>query len=212
MKHVGTTPWLQAVKRWGLWLWALVALAGGASLMATHTYALPHPDARDPRVQRALAQSLRPEERGHFVMLHVLYSRCRCSQRILDHLFSRGASTDAAERIVLVGAHADYERRARAAGYSLEVLEPEQLLARYALSAAPALLVATPDGTLAYLGGYSERKQGLELREREIFESVRDGSRARELPLFGCAVSQALKDRIDPLGLRSASWGKNDVP
>lgn len=199
-------------QRMALWTWALTAVGVLTSLMATHSYALPRPAAEDPRVQRAVFASLLPAERGRFVLFHVLYSRCRCSQRILEHLFERGASLGAAERIVLVGAHAEYERRARAAGYSVETLRPEQLQSRYALSAAPALLVATPSGSIGYLGGYSERKQGLELRDREIFESVRGGSRARELPLFGCAVSQALKDRIDPLGLRSVSWGNSDDP
>jgi hypothetical protein len=159
---------------------------------------------------RALAANMEPHERGRWRMVHVMYSRCRCSQRILSHLFARGAMADAAERLVLVGAHAAYERRAHDAGFLVQVLTPTELGARWSMVAAPALLIAAPDGAVAYLGGYSERKQGLELRDRELLASARAGQRRAELPLFGCAVSKVLRERVDPFALKSPFWERSD--
>lgn len=203
--------WLRRLGHCALALWAVVALVVIATLMATHTYALPHPSSVDPAISKALLANATSRERGQWRMVHVLYSRCRCSRRILDHLFTRGALGDTPERVVLVGEHAEFERRAREAGFEVDVLTPEQLAARWALVAAPALLIAAPDGSVAYLGGYTDRKQGLAMRDLELLETARTGARAEELPLFGCAVSQALRDRLDPLGLKSTFWEKLDV-
>jgi hypothetical protein len=189
---------LRRVSAYAFWLWAVVCLFLVASLMVTHTYALPAPAPQD----------LKVDAHGRWLVLHVLYSRCRCSQRILEHLFARKALPDAAERLVLVGADEGLERRARAAGFTVEVLTPEQLPQRYVLSAVPALAVISPESRVAYLGGYTERKQGPEIEDLKIYERVRAGTRMDALPLFGCAVSEALRDRLDPLSVRSLLLGE----
>jgi hypothetical protein len=120
---------------------------------------------------------------------------------VLASLFSRGVHTTVRERIVLVGAHAAYESAAHKAGFTVEVIEPEQLKARYRLEAAPVFVVADPRGEVRYVGGYSERKQGLALHDVEILAALTGGQGVRELPLFGCAVSRALQRLMDPLRL-----------
>jgi hypothetical protein len=192
---------LRRLSSYAFWLWALLSLLVVASLMVTHTYALPTPAPS--------ALEVEPDAQARWQMLHVLYSRCRCSQRILAHLFARKAQPGVAERIVLVGASESLERQAHDAGYLVEVLTPEQLHERYALSAVPSFVVVAPDGRVAYLGGYTERKQGLEVEDLHIYERVRAGTRTSALPLFGCAVSEALRDQLDPLSLRSWVLGES---
>jgi hypothetical protein len=190
---------LRRLSSYAFWLWAVLSLSLVASLMVTHSYALPVPVPQQLKVER--------DAQGRWLLLHVLYARCRCSQRVLDHLFARRALPDAAERIVLVGTHDELAQRGRAAGFSVEAVTPEQLVERYALSAVPALAVVAPSGRVEYLGGYTERKQGPELEDLHIYERVRAGTRMGALPLFGCAVSETLRSQLDPLSLRSLLLG-----
>jgi hypothetical protein len=190
---------LRRLSSYAFWLWAMLSLALVASLMVTHTYALPTPAAQDLKVER--------DSQGRWLLLHVLYGRCRCSQRIVEHLIARGALPDTAERIVLIGADPDLERRARSAGFAVEPLPAEELPRRYALSAVPAFAVVAPSGRAEYVGGDTERKQGPKIEDLRIYERVRAGTQMGALPLFGCAVSEALRGQLDPLSLRSLMLG-----
>jgi hypothetical protein len=185
------------------WVWAVGVFVLAGSLALAHDYALPKPLRDEQGVRAAVAQSRRADEQGRWLALHVLYSRCRCSERTLAHLFARGPRTDVSERIVLVGAHASFEQQARAAGFVVEVIAPEQLQTRYQVEAAPLFIVADPEGSLRYVGGYTERKQSLAQRDVVILDALRQGGFARELPLFGCAVSRRLQALFDPFGLKS---------
>jgi hypothetical protein len=193
--------------RWAFWFWACLSFVMATLLMVAHTYALPKPATSDPELRAAVAATRNVADGRRFRALHVLYSRCRCSQRILSHLSERGAMASVSERVVLVGENADYERAARAAGFQVDVITPEQLVARYGVTAAPLFLVAGPDDELRYVGGYSERKQGLDLRDVAILKALVAGESSTELPLFGCAVSDSLKKLLDPLGLKDSSEG-----
>jgi hypothetical protein len=188
--------------QWTFWIWACVSFAGAATLMVAHTYALPKPATDDVQLRTAVAATRSPGERGSWRALHVLYTRCRCSQRILSALFARGPLPGVGERVVLIGEPLDYERAARTAGFDVEVLTPEQLVARYGAHAAPLFVVADPEDQLRYVGGYTERKQGLAMRDVAILAALTSGRDAAELPLFGCAVSSSLRRMLDPLGLR----------
>jgi hypothetical protein len=199
-----------AAVRSAFWLWASAALASAATLMAAHSYALPRPATDNLALQRSVAATRAPSARGRWRTLHVLYSACRCSQRVLTHLSARGALPDVDERLVLVGAHAGYEQAARDAGFAVEVLAPAQLPTRYGLSAAPAFVVADPHDQLRYVGGYTERKQGLALRDLALLAALRAGRASPELPLFGCAVSRSLQALLDPLGLMTKGLEGND--
>jgi hypothetical protein len=191
------------VANWAFCAWALASFVVVASLMLSHAAEVPRPATDQPELRAAIARSRTREEHGHWLALHVVYARCRCSQGVLSQLFARGPHAAVRERIVLVGAHAEYEKAARTAGFAVEVLEPHQLKARYRLEAAPVFVVADPSGDVRYLGGYSERKQGLVLRDLEILTALTGGQGVRELPLFGCAVSRALQRLFDPLRLKA---------
>lgn len=176
--------------------------------MVAHTYALPRPATDDVQLRAAVAATRSPADRGSWRALHFLYTQCRCSQRILSTLFARHPLAGVSERVVLIGAHPEYERAARAAGFDVEVLMPEQLVLRYGAHAAPLFVVADPEDRLRYVGGYSERKQGLDMRDVAILSALTGGRDADELPLFGCAVSSSLRSLLDPLGLRPKPEGE----
>lgn len=208
-QHAGGKLSLRSlVARWTFWSWVCVSFVGAATLMVAHTYALPKPSTDDMQLQAAVAATRSPGAQASWRALHVLYTRCRCSQRILSGLFARRPLPQVSERIVLVGEHAEYERAARRAGFEVDVLTPEQLVARYGAHAAPLFVVADPDDRLRYVGGYTERKQGLATRDVAILTALTAGSDAAELPLFGCAVSSSLRNLLDPLGLRARLDGE----
>lgn len=184
------------------WAWALSSLMVAGSLALAHDYALPMPPRDAPLVRAAVAGSRSAAEQRQWLALHVLYTRCKCSERTLAHLFARGPLAGMKERVVLVGAHPEFERKARAAGFAVEVVKPAELELRYHVQGAPLMLVSDPEGELRYLGGYTETKQAYALHDVEIITALRRGDAPRELPLLGCAVSRSLQALFDPLGLK----------
>lgn len=186
------------------WLWGTVAFAVTGSLASAHLYTLPHPEASSPTLNAALAAQRSPDEAGHFAMTHVMYAECRCSQRIIDHLEARRARSDIRESVVLVGRDDALAQRLNHAGYRLENVSPIELKKKYDIEAAPVLIITNGRGEIAYMGGYTERKQGLDIRDTALLEALMHGGDTRELPLLGCAVSKALQRVVDPFALKYA--------
>lgn len=184
------------------WAWAPVALAIGTTLMATHWRTLPMPAADDARLLGALAQLREDDEAERWLVVHVLYAACRCSRNVVDHLVDAPRPVGLAERILLVGATPELDAKLASSPIPVVRVRPEELAERYAIEAAPLLLVVDPAGTLRYRGGYSERKQAEALQDVAIIESLRGDGEVAALPLFGCAVSDELRRMLDPLGLR----------
>lgn len=184
-------------------VWAGLLLVIGGTLTAGHWVTLPTPSAADPALEAAVAAQRRPEEAGRWLALHVLYAECRCSQRIVETVLSTERPAGISERVLLIGEDPALAARIQAAGFGFEALTAEALSERYAITAAPLLVVADPSGEVRYSGGYSDRKQGPVTRDREIIASAMgsDGVLAA-LPLFGCAVSQSLQEALDPLGIK----------
>ena len=130
---------------------------------------------------------------------------CRCSGRVVEHLLGREPGGAVAEAVVLVSEGPDEPRRAaalRTAGYGVEVLSAAGVEARYGVEAAPLLVVADPSGVVRYAGGYTDRKQSLVLRDREVMASLLAGRTPARLPTYGCAVSARLRRDLSPWPLR----------
>lgn len=190
-----------------LWLWAAVAFVVTGSLASAHEYTLPHPERTDRVLRSALAAQRTADEVGLFGVTHVMYAACRCSQGIIDHLEARGARKDVAEHVVLVGHDDALAARIERAGFRLDQIEPKELKRKYGLAAAPMLIVADAKGDVAYVGGYTQHKQGLDIRDNALIDQLIAGKSADELPLLGCAVSRALQRLIDPFGLKYLGEG-----
>ena len=184
-------------------LWVPAVLVPGSYLLGRHVLTMPKPAAADPALAAAIRALRTPDEPSRWLALHVLYSECGCSQRVLSNLLLRSAAREARERIIYIGTDdGRTETKARALGYEFEWITREDLAQRYHLEAAPVLVVADEVGDVRYVGGYTDRKQGNVVRDRDIIANLVQGRKVETLPTFGCAVSKNLKSAVDPLGLR----------
>jgi hypothetical protein len=179
-----------------LGIWFVVMGAVAASLLARHVVPLPPP------ADTVSLSSLRSvDDTGRWIAVHVLYSECVCSRRIIEHLTRSARPTDVVEYVVLVGARTDLTSALRTRGFRVLEVTPDELSTRFGIEAVPLLVVLGPDDTTRYSGGYAERKQGPELRDLHIIARARAGYDDEGLPLFGCAVGRALRQTINPLRL-----------
>lgn len=183
-------------------LWAPALLVPGSLLMASHVLTLPEPNAVDPVMVASVARARPAEAAAGFFAVHVLLGRCNCSKRILQHIGARGPRRDLRERVLLVEPTPEGLAMAVDAGFDTESLTREQLGERYHIEAAPLMVVADPAGAIVYVGGYTRRKQSLDVRDTEITSRLLAGERVEPLPLYGCAVAKSLEKQLDPLGIR----------
>jgi hypothetical protein len=196
--------WARGGIRIARWLPLAIWFAGVTVLMSalafSHWFSLPHPGKRDTRLAAGISELLR-DSRG-WAAIHVLYTDCQCSQRIIDHLVESDRPAGLHEVVVLVGSNAEMERRLRTKGYAIVAVEPEVLYKRFGIEGAPLFVFVDSEHVVRYIGGYTERQQGPDIRDLFIMRDVRAGVAISDLPLFGCAVSQRLKELADPLAIK----------
>jgi hypothetical protein len=186
-----------------LGLWAVGGVLLGGVLLLQHMVALPVPDTGDARLRAQMAQVFPAD--GRWRAMHVLYRSCPCSQRTIAHLTKppRPAALD--ELVLMIdddGAAGAEDEPLRRRGFRVQVVTPAALGERFDLRAAPVLVVARPDGALAYVGGYNRHKQSGAYEDREIIAALRQEHTPETLPVFGCSTNEQLAKRLDPLGLR----------
>lgn len=163
-------------------------------MLAKHVVALPAPVANE-RLSRAMAE-LRREGRPGWLAVHVMYAECRCSQRIVSHLLSTSRPAGWQEVVLWVGEAAPDP--ALAARFDVRRLDPAQL-GRLGVESAPLLVVLDPRDQAAYVGGYTERKQGPDIRDLRLMAAAERAGNLSSLPVFGCAVSERLKRALAAL-------------
>ncbi len=188
-------------------VWALLLTFLCASLMVSHWVSLPAPQVGS-TLQAISADndrmvSSRLVTTNSFQVSHFLYVDCPCSRRVLDYLAERSPLATASERIVFI---CDDDQKALPSteiGFSVDVVTSRQCLAKYGVESAPLMVVTDKDGRIQYSGGYTNRKQGLDYQDRAIVQRLMLGEKVDSLPVFGCAVSQRLKQIVDPIGMKS---------
>jgi hypothetical protein len=184
-----------------LWVSAPLTFLVVGSLMVGHWYDLPRPELTDPVTQSSLNALRAPGEQGRLAV-HVLYTGCRCSERILAHLLATKRPAGVAEKILFVGEGNLDTARVRAKGFGVERITRDELGRRFHVSGVPLLALVGADGALDYAGGYTDSKQGPVIRDLELIEDASMGRIDNVLPLFGCAVSRKLEQVLDPFGLK----------
>jgi hypothetical protein len=174
--------------------WFTVMVIIGAGLLTKHVVAMPRPQAAllGPAMKSLRARA----QNDHFLVVHVLYSDCRCSQRVADHLVTTQRPKDWSEIVLWVGDEAPPPGLAQ--HFDLRRTTAVEL-ASYGIEAAPSMIVADPDGIIRYSGGYTDRKQGPVIEDLRILKAVRNHEDVSSLPLFGCAVSARLKSDLATL-------------
>jgi hypothetical protein len=191
----------------GVWAFACSLLCG--ALLAFHEVPLPRSldEAATADLAAAIAAHDGPGERGRWHTIHVMYQRCRCSQRIIDHLTSSARPQGISERVLLVDGTNETKERLARAGFRVDEETATSLHDAWKIEAAPLFIVVDPSGAVRYAGGYTREKQGPAISDLDILAQLRGGASVAALPLFGCAVSRELQAMIDPLGLkRVLAW------
>jgi hypothetical protein len=183
--------------RVGLALWLAGMTVLGAALLARHLLPLP---AGPTAAERDFASLRRPSDGDDWLMVHVLYASCRCSERMADHLTSRTRPAHVVERVLLVGDSPDLSGRLVRAGFEVDLVCAEELETRYGVVAGP-LLIITDTHRVLYSGGYTDRKQASSVKDVEILATLRAHVATAALPVYGCPISDRLTARLNPLGL-----------
>ncbi len=192
----------------GLLVWVSVCVVVGVYMLASHLITLPAPAASDAVLHRGIVAHRRIDQHDRWLVLHVVFDECACSQRVLEHLLTETPTPGIPERVVLVTEHpgttANTVAAARARGFDVEVVVPDQLVDDYHIEAAPLLVIVDPHDRVRYVGGYTPRKQAADVRDRAVIAATLRGEAVPPLPTFGCAVGRSLKSKLDPLGLRGS--------
>ena len=198
MRNFGSNLYVQRLF-FPVWGFGLLIIC--ASLMAGHWVTLPHPERGE--VMAANVGFPRfPVDHEQVYAFHFLYGDCSCSRRVLKHVLARSPVPNAKERIVLIGEDPESEAHAIALGFEVHTVTPPQLKEIYGVESAPLLMVSDLEGTIRYAGGYTSRKQGLDIQEMEIIQKAIANQDIDGLPLYGCAVSKSLRAIVDPLDLK----------
>lgn len=183
-----------------VWIPCLLVVLG--SLMVGHWVPLPKPERSDARLATALAELRAAEGLQGWTAYHVLYAACPCSRRVLEHVATSERPAELAEVVLLVGEDPAFVRRCEARRLTVVPLDAQQLEQGFGICASPLLIVTAPDGAIAYAGGYTDRKQGLDHRDLAIVADLRAGRFVTPLPVYGCGVSRSLQEALDPLGIK----------
>jgi hypothetical protein len=182
--------------------WFVLLSVVSASLLVRHL-ALPRPQNHE--LGLALAE-FRPDRRTddtgreELGLVHVLYAECRCSNLVVEHLCTKPRPAGVVEHVLLVGSDEPLAKKLGSHGFDVKRVSSEDLES-LGIEAAPLFVVLSRTGDVRYAGGYTERKQGLLPRDREIVSALRAGRDAAPFPVFGCAVSDGLKRTLNPLRL-----------
>ncbi|MGC4071379.1 MAG: hypothetical protein QM760_02430 [Nibricoccus sp.] len=174
-------------------IWFAVVSGFSALLVALHAVPLPASDAA-PVVKD-----------GNWRATHALGADCGCSSAVADALLARSPRNGWKESVILVGHQPSLAQQLTAAGFAVEQLSAEDFTRRTGLHGVPWLVVHTPDGETVYSGGYAPSRPGIDARtlfDTSIMDRVCRGETVAAYPSFGCATSQALRARLDPLSLK----------
>lgn len=186
--------------------WSLLVTGLMAGLMVTHSAPL-----------SAYSESRRVDDlrAGRWAVQHILSSDCKCSEKVYQSLVQRGAAGDREELVLLLKDDQQWANQLLQRGFKVEALDLERqdrLAESHEDFGVPALVVFTPKGERAYVGGYSEGvlSAGGVNRENEIISHFMLGTAARHFPIRGCAVTASYQRKIDPFSLKYKVAGETN--
>lgn len=172
-----------------------VALIAGASRTPSATAgSLPERRApmlvpkTDHEALRAQIYASFPRAEGRWGAVHVVDRTCSVSRAVIAHLAERRASVDADELVIVVdeeGATTRSDVELVHAGYRVRVIARARA-AELVSVARPAMIVARPDGTLAYVGGHRASYGGF-IDDATTRELVTSGATLHHATVVGCS-------------------------
>jgi len=197
---------MKRLSRLILVVWIGVVLLIGATALGKHLATLPMPDRDSATLAAALTALGPPASNGRdattWTALHFLYGGCLCSAKVRAHLLARGPQAGVRERIISIGASDPDDERLRHAGFEVEQQTPVDVKQRWGVEVAPLLVIADASDHVRWVGSYTDRKQSPVLRDVETLVALQRGERVAARPVYGCPMSDELRRKADPLGLR----------
>ncbi|MFN0250300.1 MAG: hypothetical protein ACKV2T_25695 [Kofleriaceae bacterium] len=147
-----------------------LGVAGGMLSVSSPSDAGSMPERRAPMlVPKADHEALRagiyaafPRAEGRWGAVHVVDRACTLSRAVIAHLVERRATPEIDELVVVIDAEGATRREDIElvhAGYRVRIVA-EARGGEVIPVATPAMVVARPDGVLAYVGGYGEEQRG----------------------------------------------------
>jgi hypothetical protein len=177
-----------------VWMAGVSVVCG--TLLTRHAAPLPVP------AHVASGFSALTTKSDRLVVFHVLVASCRCSQNIARSLVTSARPAGIEEHVLLVDdTDQKMEKQLSLAGrneFRIHHVTAKELESRFDVAGVPLLLVVGQDGAIRYSGGYTERKQGLVLRDRSIIDAIARGETPEPLPLYGCAVAEDIRNKRNP--------------
>jgi hypothetical protein len=142
---------------------------------------------------------------GRWQVIHFLSGGCGCSQRVMRHLLQRRMFAGIEEQVVLIdGPEGDLPESPalidamRQQGFRIRRMTSRDIPRDAGLRGVPLLVIASPHGRIAYMGGY-----GISGDQDAIFlKQAISGRRPEPLPLLGCAVGARIGQTADPFHLK----------
>lgn len=193
--------WRRRLGLLALAVWIPLVIVGIGSLMISHWAPLPAPDVRASSVRGGLAETRALDKT--LLAVHVLDVECTCSRRVAEHLMRSERPVGVHEVVVLVGEDGAMAWELRTQGFAIERESSKTAEERFGEFAAPALAVLrAADDEVLYVGGYTDRKQGLDVRDIELIGACLRGESPKPLPILGCGATDALERTLDPLRLK----------
>lgn len=196
-RRAGTGTPASRLRRWAgpvvFGVWFAATSLFGAWTVAQHLIALPLARPDD------TAAGDQPQA------WHVLGSDCGCSASVAEELARRGPQRGWREQVWLVGDEPAIAAQLQQAGFTVKRIAAEKLATEHRIQGAPWLVLFHTDGRTAYSGGYSRQRPGVAGATSELaglMAAVAAGRATETLPAFGCATSESLRRRLDPLNLR----------
>ncbi|MCC9604009.1 thioredoxin family protein [Stieleria sp. JC731] len=181
-------------------VWAIGLSVVISALMVAHWVTLPMPEMGS-RVNAGLISDVSDRDQ-RLRVIHVMNLQCPCSKRVLRTLLERTPINGTHEKILFVGSDPEFDRQATQKGFATESVKHTELKERFGIESSPMMLVVDHSGTIRYSGGYTSRKQGLDVQDVSIIKTLLEGQSVESLPIYGCAVSRSLRKVVDPLQLK----------
>jgi len=137
--------------------------------------------------------------------VHVLSAGCACSQKVMRHLLQRKEFPGVAEQILLIDGQESYLpgseqllTQLAQAGFPIAHLQADDLPPDAGLHGVPVLAIASPNGQVAYVGGYGSAGD----QDGAILQQVQMGRAPKPLAILGCALGNRLRRKADPFHIK----------
>jgi hypothetical protein len=169
-------------------------------------------------------ERIQKEAAGRWTLVHTLASRCACSRTLIQHLTHRKPLPDTFEKILLVDASKEHLEELQSAGFSVEVLNsenmipndeahPENSTSKMILQGLPSLSVMNPKNEVLYIGGYTSDKisSQSELHDVEILKSLQSHHDVIPYAIRGCSVSKKYWSIMNPESYFKLSQKESDL-